>query len=759
MLLVYSAAIFLSAALLFMVQPMAAKQVLPLLGGTPAVWTTSMLFFQAALLAGYTYAHLLSRLAVKVQPIVHLVILAGAVVLALPIGIHGTPPAPPQAIGSGAELELAFYLLRMLCVSVGLPFFLLSTTGPLLQRWFSRTGHAQAADPYFLYAASNAGSFLGLLSYPFLVEPAAGLDVQEKYWSWGFVGFCVLALACAGVLWARGKTGAAESAHSTTGADEAVTGSRRLKWVILAAVPSSLLLGATQTVSTDVAAMPLLWVIPLALYLLTFVLVFAKKQFLSARVLGYVTALGVVAVCIVTGLYVRENIVLLISVHVLTFFFAAWMCHKRLADDRPGAAHLTEYFLWMSVGGMIGGLFNALLAPAIFNDILEYPIALIAACLLRPGRASATNTINADKGARFGATGIISVAMVTAVAVSIGVGLMLEMKAGSTGNEHSSSGMYLRVLIPAAILVGGIARVPAFAIAAAAALGVARMVPDYSSERLLFQERSFYGVHRVKESLDHRQRILLHGTTAHGLQNRDLPGENSKWERTPTAYYHPAGPLGQMFIGLKSQGDRRISRVGAIGLGVGSVAAYAVQGARFTFYEIDDVVIRVAKDPTLFTFLANAGDRVETVLGDGRLGVARAVDGEFDVLVVDAFSSDSIPAHLMTVEAFKLYVQKLAPDGVLAVHVTNLHLELRPVVARIAKELGLTAIVQVDRSVDENTKKQGRLPGTTWVLLARQPRQLAPMIDDLSNWPRLESNVTDPLWTDSYSSLVGVMRR
>lgn len=754
MLLVYSAAIFLSAALLFMVQPMAAKQVLPLLGGTPAVWTTSMLFFQAALLAGYTYAHLLSRIAVKVQPVVHLVLVAGAVLLALPIGLPSSAPLPPLAEGRGAELQLSLYLLRLLTISVGLPFFVLSTTGPLLQRWFSRTGHTQAADPYFLYAASNAGSFIGLLSYPFLVEPVLGLKEQEKYWSWGFMGFGALALGCAVVLWMR--AGAPLNQTAAAPSDRApITAARRARWVLLAAVPSSLLLGATQNISTDVAAMPLLWVIPLALYLLTFVLVFAKRQFVGANVLGYLTAGGVVAVCLATGLYLRTPMLLLVSLHVVTFFVAAWMCHKRLADDRPGAEHLTEYFLWMSVGGMAGGLFNALLAPAIFSDILEYPIALIAACLLRPKVAR----VDAASRPRPGITRAIPIVVLVVVIVSVAAGLVLQRSSTKMAAETTFTALALRVVVPIVVALLGITRIPVFALSLAVVLGVAKLVPDFSSERILFQERSFYGVHRVKESTDGKQRVLMHGTTWHGIQNRDLPGEKTNWEKTPTSYYHPAGPLGQAFSQLALEDRSRISRVGVIGLGIGSIAAYALPGARFTFYEIDDVVIRVAKDPSLFTFLSNAGERANTVLGDGRLTVAQVPDGEFRVLVLDAFSSDSVPAHLLTLEAFRIYLSKLAPDGIIAVHITNLHLELRPVVARIAQELGMTAIVQVDRDVDEVTQKQGRLPGTTWVLLSRQARFLRPMIDELAKWPRLESKDSDPLWTDSYSSLVGVLKR
>ncbi|HLO40601.1 MAG TPA: fused MFS/spermidine synthase [Phycisphaerales bacterium] len=756
MLLIYSAAIFLSAGLLFLVQPMAAKQVLPLLGGTPAVWTTSMLFFQAALLSGYGYSHLLSKVSVRIQPVIHLLLLALCIYFTLPIGLPNPVPMPPQAQGSGAEFELAFYMIKLLAISVGMPFFVLATTGPLLQRWFSRTGHAQSADPYFLYAASNAGSFIGLLSYPFAIEPFIGLREQESYWSWSFGIFGILALACSAILWSR--LGKAASVQHPVAAESSITAEpltlqRRLYWILLSAVPSSLLLGVTQHISTDVAAMPLLWVIPLALYLLTFVIVFAKKQFVSARFLGIMTVVGAAGVCLVTGMYLRKPIIPLVALHVATFFIATWMCHKRLADDRPRPEHLTEYFLLMSVGGVIGGLFNALLSPAIFSEILEYPIAIVAACLLRPRAARPAAGAPAPSTPR---RLIIPAVVIILVVASVLAGIMIQKQSTAAG-QADTTGMAFRVFIPLAICLLASPKIIAFALSLTIIFGVAKLVPDYATERFLFQERSFYGVHRVKENLDGKTRVLMHGTTWHGLQNRDIPGENTRWEKVPTSYFHPAGPLGQMFTSLAADNPDRIKRVGILGLGVGSIAAYALPGARFTFYEIDDVVIRVAKNPELFTFLSNAGERVDTKLGDGRLVIATEPVDEFNVIIFDAFSSDSVPAHLITKEAFEIYLTKLKADGIMATNITNNHVDLRQVLARAAAELGLVAIIQDDKTIDERTKTQGRLP-STWVLMAREAKHLRPMIDDLAHWKRLESTPADPLWTDSYSSLVRVLK-
>ncbi|MCC6428014.1 MAG: fused MFS/spermidine synthase [Phycisphaerales bacterium] len=765
MLLLYSAAIFISAALLFLVQPMAARQVLPLLGGTPAVWTTSMLFFQAALLAGYGYAHGLTKLLpVRAQPVLHLVVIAATVFIALPIGLPNPVPLPPAATGSSAQLELAFYLLKLLTLSVGLPFFVLSTSGPLLTRWFSHTGHRQAADPYFLYAASNAGSFLGLLVYPFAIEPQMDLGNQERFWSWGFMGFGAFVLGCAGILWSRSK--AEIQAHIATpaatdtapAASTPVTAARRAKWVLFAAVPSSLLLGVTQHISTDVAAMPLMWVIPLALYLLTFVLVFARRQLVSARILGYLTAAGAIAVCAVVGFYLREPIIPLVILHVAAFFIATWMCHKRLADDRPSTDRLTEYFLWMSVGGVVGGLFNALISPVIFPEILEYPLAIVVACMLRPraARRGRSGEAPAVKVGFLRGHGLSLLAIVLVAGLVI-AGVIFQRANPAKPGENFTLGDILRVVAPLGIALVFVPRTTAFACALGIVFGAAKLLPDYARERFLFQERSFYGVHRVKEALDGTRRVLMHGTTWHGLQNRDKPGTDTKWELIPSSYFHPGGPLGQMFTALATDSPDRIKRVGILGLGVGSIAAYALPGSKFTFYEIDDVVIRVASDPSLFTYLANAGDRAETRLGDGRLVIAAEPDGEFDLLVLDAFSSDSIPMHLVTKEACQTYVAKLKPKGILAFNVTNKHVDIQPVLARAAQELGLTAIVQHDTSIDATTASQGRL-SSSWVLMARTARDLRPMIDDLARWRRLEAKPGDPLWTDGYSSLVQVLK-
>jgi hypothetical protein len=765
MLLLFALAIFLSAGLLFMVQPMAAKLVLPLLGGTPAVWTTSMLFFQAALLAGYGYAHALSKfIPTRLQPIIHLIVIGAAVVIALPIGLPSPIPQPPAAQGADASIELAFYLLKLLTISVGLPFFVLSTTGPLLQRWFSHTGHKHSADPYFLYAASNAGSFLGLLAYPFAIEPFLGLREQETSWSWGFGGFGALTLMCAVGLWMRSKTVESQSAGDAekikaADEDQRITAGRRLQWILLSAIPSSLLLGVTQHISTDVAAMPLLWVIPLALYLLTFVLVFSKRFNVSARTSGYLAAIGALGVCLVTGMYLRKPIIPLVALHIAAFFFATMMCHKRLADDRPSTSHLTEYFLLMSVGGMIGGLFNGLLAPVVFPEILEYPLAIVAMCLIRPRPApvgSEARLIAADPRLRRGGPAI-SAGVVLLVVGMVVAGILYQQRVALKPGESDTIGMILRVYAPLAVALLAITRLNAFALSLAVVFAVSKLVPDYSRERFLFQERSFYGVHRVKENLDGKQRVLMHGTTWHGLQNRDMPGANTQWERVPTSYFHPTGPLGQAFTGLAQRDPNLIKRVGILGLGVGGIVAYALPGAKFTYYEIDDVVIRIATDPNLFTFLPNAGDRVDTKLGDGRLVLAQEPDGEFNMVIFDAFSSDSVPAHLITKEAFETYLTKIKPDGILLTNITNRHIDLKPVLARAAKELGLVALVQDDKELDEAGKSQGKLP-STWVLMARQRSHLRPMIDDIGRWKELVAAPGDPLWTDSFSSLVRVLK-
>jgi len=727
-LLVYSAALFVAAALLFLVQPLFARMVLPLLGGSPGVWNTALVFYQAALLAGYAYAHAaLPRLALRRQVASQLVLLALAAV-ALPFGV-------PSGWSPPAQSDPTPWLLGLLSVAVGPPFVVLATTSPVLQRWFAAAGHRASADPYFLYAASNAGSLVGLLGYPLLLEPRFGVAELARLWAVGFGALVLLVAACAALALRRSR---AEAAGPDPGAPpdapagpDAVTRQRALGWVALAFVPSSLMMGATTHIATDIASFPLLWVVPLAIYLLTFILAFARRPPVPHGLM--VRALPMVVLPMVVALALRANqpVVLLVPLHLLVLFVAALLCHGLLARDRPSARHLTAFYLWLSVGGALGGLFNALVAPQVFTSIAEYPIALVLACLLGPAGA-----------AGLAAGGPRARLLDLAVPAALGAATAWAIAGAPLGGALAGP-IYALAALAA---FGASGRPLRFGLAVAAILAAAGL-DEGRLGRTLEAERSFFGVSRVARSEDGALRLLYHGTSLHGAQ-RVAPERPPE----PLAYYARSGPLGQVFAEL---GDRLARRpVGAVGLGTGSVACYRRPDQAWTFYEIDPTVARIARDGRHFGFLQGCAPDAAVVLGDARLSLRDAADGGFGILVLDAYSSDAIPLHLITREALALYLAKLAPDGVLVFHISNRHLDLEPVLGRLAADAGLTALSRRDVALDPAARRAGTMP-SEYVVMARDAARLVPLDAD----PRWTPVRTDaPLWTDDFASVLAVFR-
>lgn len=725
MLLLYTLTIFLGAALLFLVQPMVARMLLPLLGGSPAVWNTCMLFFQAALLAGYLWAHAsLRALGPRCQAAIHAPLMLLAI-LALPIALPaGEPPVEGTPIP---------WLLSALALAVGLPFLAVASAGPVLQRWFSATDHPAARDPYFLYAASNAGSLAGLLAYPALLEPLLTLRQQSTLFTAGYTLFALATLACALTL-RKGPASPTPAAPPTAADDAPPTWRERALWILLAFAPSSLMLGATQYLSTDIAAIPLLWVIPLALYLITFILAFARRELIPLESVARLLPIVTVALALAFLLEARRPAWVLILLHLAMLFFGALLCHQRLAAARPRASRLTEFYLLISLGGVLGGVFNALAAPALFDTVLEYPIAIVLVCLLRPrtGEPSSARRLLAD------------------LAAPAALAVYLLIAAEAVGPQGTSPG-------PVRILAYGLPalgcfllsrRVLPFGAAVAALLGVATLLPA-TGGRALLTERTFFGVHRVGVELDGTTKVLYHGTTVHGVQMSDQEGR-----ARPATYYHPAGPIGQLFAAL--QGDPRLDRVGLVGMGVGSLAAYGEPGQRWTFFEIDPAVVRIARDSGHFSYLADGRARTDVVLGDGRRSLARCPDGEFGLIVLDAFSSDAIPVHLLTREAVALYRSKLRPGGLLAFHISNRHLDLWPVLGAIARDLGMTGFIADDTAGDDRFDHEGKT-ASIWVVLADAPAHGAPLLrTDL--WQPFAPAAAGPLWTDERSNLLGILR-
>ncbi len=719
----------LSAALLFAVQPMAGKMALPLLGGGAGVWTTCMLFFQVGLLAGYAWAHQLGRrCSLRAQVLLH-----GTVAV---VALFTLPPAFDAASLPAADASPSAWLLAALASGFGLPTVTLAATGPLLQRWFSATNDARAADPYFLFAASNAGSLLGLLAYPFVLEKTlplragTGLPSQAGVWSAAF-GALVALIVAAGTWAAR------RSAPSVAVAEEpraTSTWPTCARWALLAFVPSSTVLGVTQYLTTDIAAIPLLWIVPLAIYLLTFILAFSPRARMSIPKSGIaLCVLGVVAAVEFHG-SVRMAVPLIVIVHLGALAAVGVFCHGRLAGMRPDRAQLTRFYLWIALGGCFGGVFNAILAPALFDSIAEYPIVLALAAFLVPDSKRDALTPRGRLNA---------VAIDAGAALSIGAAVVVGSRLGAVS-----------ALVPCALTLALLPWPRRFAFVLACLFG-ATWMSFHAPWTAVHRDRTFYGVHRIVETKGPgRMRVLVDGVTRHGSQSLD-PGRR----RIPTTYYHPSGPLGDVVRGLRARGP--IADVGLIGLGAGTAAAYGEPGEHFTYFEIDPAVARLASDPRLFTYIADSRARVDIVLGDGRLRIADCADERFDLIVLDAFSSDAIPVHLLTREAVASYLQKLKPRGCLAVHLTNGYLALEPVVAAIASELRIPSAVKRDTVLTAQQAFEGK-DRSQWAVLLRDGAAAFP-VQERDGWMRTPANLgagsRSFLWTDDRSNLVELLVR
>lgn len=727
----FAMAAFANAVLLFSVEPMFAKLLLPQLGGAPSVWNTSLVFFQAVLLAGYAYAHLTTRLlSPQRQVAVHIALLLLSL-LALPLQLR-LPGAPPSGDAAIPWLVLA------LTLSLAFPFMTLASGAPLLQRWFAATDHEKAGNPYFLYSASNLGSLVALVSYPLVMEPWLTLRAQRTAWSWGYVVVMVVIAACA--LWSARRpasNASLDAAPGATTAGAAPTTRDKLRWVVYSAVPSSLLLGVTTFVSTDLAAVPLLWVVPLAIYLLTFVLAFAARPLPRASILRIEPYF---LILVALQHYWSASLPGLAGVafHFVLFFVVAMVCHGELSHLRPPAPRLTEFFVWISIGGLLGGVFNALVAPLVFNEVIEYPVVLALAGFLRPAPSSLEfrGTPSASR-----ADLLVPVAL-----------LLLLALAPQSIDIPPHGNLVTAVVVMSAvgiILLRASTRPRRFGLALSAIVCAALLRDTLSPGGLnLRTERSFFGVYRVRESTERGVRELIHGTTLHGAQS--LSPER---RLDPLTYYHRAGPMGDLF-GVAPAATAHGSRVGVIGLGVGSLACYGRADSRWTFFEIDPVVLDIARDRRLFTFLSDCPANADVVLGDARLGIARADAASYDVLVLDAFSSDAIPVHLLTREAFALYDRVLAPRGILAVHISNRHLDLEPVVAAIVKDASHLARVRADRMIPRQQAAEGRA-AAVWILVVRNPADLGAIAAD-PRWKPLRSGAD--LWTDDFSNVLRVLR-
>jgi spermidine synthase len=713
----FAGAIFTSAMLVFSVQPMIAKMILPQLGGSPAVWNASMAFFQAALLCGYAYAHLLQRLpSLRSQVLVHMTVLALAAVV-LPLKVTGV-------LGEAPATAPVPWLLGVLALSVGAPFAALSATAPLAQAWFARSqqGRPEAENPYVLYAASNVGSMLALLSYPVLIEPLLALKSQTLLWTIGYGAFVILLGGVAHLVW---RTQPAAALVRASEPPAAVAWKDRLLWIALAAAPSSLMLGVTTHISTDVASAPFLWVLPLALYLLTFVIAFQAKPVIPPhRAVLWQTAF--ILLCFLPlGLSVASWTMSLV-LHLGAFFLTALVCHHALVARRPNSAHLTEFYLLMSVGGVIGGAFNAFVAPAVFETVLEYPIVLALACLARPwsARPSMPATGLAAAGVALALTNLV---LPETTSAGVRIALLLA-SAGVAATLHRQTLLF-------AVLVGALALTP---------------VAAQNAGQTVHRARSFFGVHKVEaESLPQLGgpvHLLVHGTTYHGAQPL-----NPALRCTPTNYYAAVGPIGQTYTGLGATRSRL--NIGVVGLGGGAVAAFSRPGDRMRFFEIDPEVERIARDERYFSYLSEcAQGPTDVVLGDARLTVAREPRHSYDLIHLDAFTSDSVPTHLLTAQALQIYFDALKPDGVLMLHISNRNMALEGPAAAAGQKIGAQALIQNFRVAKDAPKLVAN--STDVMILSKSAAALEPFRRD-PRWR--EAKADQRAWTDDYTNVVGAV--
>ena len=725
----YMTAAFGSAILLFSAETFFTKLLLPLLGGAPSVWNASVFFYELLVLAAYGYVHWSTALlGVRRQLLLHVALLSAAFAF-LPLHLHAGA-APPQ---DAAPIP---WLLLTLTSAVAAPLLLIASSGPLLQSCFSSTDHPVARDPYFIYSASNAGSMAILIAYPVVIEPFLTLSRQTHVWTWCYGAEVLLICAC-GTILLGSRTSAAGA--PATGVERVPprrtvpTALKRTEWVVLAFLPSSMSLGVTTYISSDIAVIPLLWVLPLAIYLLTFAMAFARRPLISISALLRLWPICVTAVCITLLGNATLPVGITIILHMSALFVAALLCHSYLSGAKPSVDGLTEFYVWVALGGLLGGAFKSLIAPHLFNSVAEYPLVLATICFLP--------AIKGEGGPPSSWQAVAVMAASIAV-LTVAAGLSDEHLSGT----QAVSLRFIAFGVPALVCYFLSRRPLAYATCVAVLLGIGRLFPATGSH-VLFAARNFFGINEVTADSAGKYHMLVNGITLHGMQS--LSPER---RREPLTYYHPTGPAGDVFA---RYGGSPGLKVGVIGLGAGSLAAYAKPGQSWAFFEIDPVVVAIARDDHFFTFLRDSPAITEIIVGDGRLSLQRASSKRFDILVVDAFSSDVIPVHLATREALSLYAKRLTPHGILLFHISNLHVDLEPVLTRVAEGAGFHCLTREDTDQRLLSAIPGKSP-SVWMTMARDKADLARFAADI-HWRESRADSSQPPWTDDYSSIIRVL--
>jgi SAM-dependent methyltransferase len=719
----YGATLFLSAFLLFCFEPMVGKMMLPLLGGAAAIWITCLLFFQMMLLAGYAYAHVLERFAgVRAQIVIHSVFMLVAIgFLPLHFGVR-----PDE----GASFHPSAWLLWHLIQTAGIPFCVVSATAPLLQNWISRTPTTSGRDPYFLYAVSNAGSLIALLAYPLLIEPRVGVRNQSLWWFAGYGALAIMVGAAAGLVW---KYVSSESREASEAADPPAW-RLRLFWLAAAFVPSALMLAVTNHILLNLASVPFLWIVPLAAYLATFMLAFGRRIHLSYRLVSRIVPVPLLLLFPFAASSRAVDVrymPFVVGAHVVILLSGALLCHTALAARRPAPRFLTEFYFWIALGGVLGGAFTAVVAPSVFSTVIEYPLLVALIAFFR----EPLDSESALGGADLILPGLLGFA-------AIGASKQLQWASVDITTD-------LKITIAVDVAIIAIAflfrrRTVRFALAVAIlVIAYYRLLPQfYSSSQFMYTARNFFGIKGVKFDFPTNSRRLLHGDTLHGIESMDadLLGH-------PVSYYDETGPVGDVMKMLSERGSQHI---GVIGLGTGSMAGWTAPYRHITFFEIDPQVLDIAGN--LFTFLPRCGNNCDVVMGDGRLSIAKANPGEFDLLMLDAFNSDSIPAHLVSREAVAMYLTKLKPDGLLLFHVSNRYMDVEGLISAVVTDASLEALVRHDDDLQNELKARAH-----FVVAGRNPAALG-SLEQNENWSRVQKPQSIAPWTDDYSNMLAILR-